>query len=630
MAKRKTSSTAQSTNKSNNDSRVYITDTMLRDAHQSLLATRMRTEDMLPICEKIDAIGFWSLEVWGGATFDACVRFLKEDPWDRLRKLREALPNTKLQMLLRGQNLVGYRHYSDDVVREFVKLAAQNGIDVFRIFDALNDIRNMRVSIEAVKAHNKHAQAAICYTTSPVHTLEQFVSQAKALEKMGADSIAIKDMAGLLTPKASADLVAALVSELTVPIQVHSHATAGLAAMCQYKAIENGCRHIDTAISTLSGGTSHPPTESMVAALKDTEYDTGLDLPALQEIGFYFNEVRKKYHQFESEFTGIDTRVQVNQVPGGMISNLSNQLREQGALTRMNQVLDEIPKVRKDLGYPPLVTPTSQIVGTQAVFNVITDERYKTITNEVKLYLQGRYGKPPGQVSEELRQQAIGNEDVIECRPADLLKPEMDRLREEISSLAESDEDVLIYAMFPEIGKDFLQQRKDGTLQPEPLLPVHSADSEPQYCVAATEFNVTLHGETYHIKVSGTGHKHQEKRAFYINVDGSPEEIMVETLDEMVSVSDAAAAASELSKTTTGSKRPKVTKPGDVTTTMPGSIVDVLVKEGDAVKAGDPLLVTEAMKMETEIQAPIDGTVKAIYVAKGDSVNPDEVLIELE
>ncbi|MGD8570869.1 MAG: sodium-extruding oxaloacetate decarboxylase subunit alpha [Gammaproteobacteria bacterium] len=628
MAKRKTAS-SKNTDAKNNSNRVHITETVLRDAHQSLLATRMRTEDMLPICEKLDAIGFWSLEVWGGATFDACVRFLKEDPWERLRKLREALPNTRLQMLLRGQNLLGYRHYSDDVVREFVKHAALNGIDVFRIFDALNDIRNLRVSIEAVKAQNKLAQAAICYTTSPVHTLEQYVTQARELESMGADSIAIKDMAGLLTPNAAADLVAALVSEIKVPVQVHSHATAGLSAMCQYKAIENGCRHIDTAISSLSGGTSHPPTESMVAALKDTPYDTGLDLPALQEIGFYFNEVRKKYHQFESEFTGIDTRVQVNQVPGGMISNLSNQLREQGALTRMNQVLDEIPKVRKDLGYPPLVTPTSQIVGTQAVFNVITDERYKTITNEVKLYLQGRYGKPPGPVNEELRQQAIGNEDVIECRPADLLNPEMDRLREEIKALAETDEDVLIYAMFPEIGKDFLQQRKDGTLEPEPLLPVH-ANNEPQYCVAATEFNVTLHGETYHMKVSGTGHKHQDKRAFYINVDGAPEEIMVETLDEMVSVSDAAEAASQISKSTTGSSRPKATKPGDVTTSMPGSIVDVLVNEGDSVKAGDPLLVTEAMKMETEIQAPIDGTVNKIHVAKGDTVNPDEVLIEIE
>jgi len=620
--------TKKNTDKASSPDRVYITDTVLRDAHQSLLATRMRTEDMLPICEKMDAIGYWSLEVWGGATFDACVRFLKEDPWERLRKLREALPNTRLQMLLRGQNLLGYRHYSDDVVREFIKRSADNGIDVFRIFDALNDIRNIKVSIEAVKAQNKHAQPAICYTTSPVHTLDQFVKQAKELEAMGADSLAIKDMAGLLTPKATGDLVAALVSELKVPVHVHSHATAGLASMCQFKAVENGCRHIDTAVSTLSGGTSHPPTESMVAAFKGTQYDTGLDLPALQEIGFYFNEVRKKYHQFESEFTGLDTRVQVNQVPGGMISNLSNQLKEQGALNRMNEVLNEIPRVREDLGFPPLVTPTSQIVGTQAVFNVITDERYKTITNEVKLYLQGKYGKPPGKVSKKLRQQAIGNADVIEGRPADLLKPEMDRLREEISSLANSDEDVLIYAMFPEIGRDFLQQRKDNNLQPEPLLPPNTGE-EAQYCVAATEFNVVLHGETYHIKVNGTGHKHQDKRAFYINVDGTPQEVMVETLDEMVSVSDAAAAASALSRSSKGSSRPKASKPGDVTTTMPGTIVDILVKEGDSVRAGDPVVVAEAMKMETEIQAPVDGTVQKIHIAKGDTVNPDEVLIEI-
>ena len=611
--------------KASSANKVYITDTVLRDAHQSLLATRMRTEDMLPICEKLDAIGYWSLEVWGGATFDACVRFLKEDPWERLRKLREALPKTRLQMLLRGQNLLGYRHYSDDVVREFVKRAADNGIDVFRIFDALNDIRNMKVSIESVKAQNKHAQPAICYTTSPVHTLEQFVKQAKELESMGADSIAIKDMAGLLTPNATGELVAALVSELKVPIQVHSHATAGLASMCQFKAVENGCRHIDTAISTLSGGTSHPPTESMVAAFKDTPYDTGLNLTALQEIGFYFNEVRKKYHQFESEFTGLDTRVQVNQVPGGMISNLSNQLKEQGALNRMNEVLNEIPQVRKDLGYPPLVTPTSQIVGTQAVFNVITDERYKTITNEVKLYLQGKYGKPPGKVNKKLRQQAIGNADVIEGRPADLLQPEMDKLRKEISELAKTNEDVLIYAMFPEIGREFLQQRKDNALQPEPLLPPNTQD-QAQYCVAATEFNVVLHGETFHIKVNGTGHKHQDKRAFYINVDGTPQEVMVETLDEMVSVSDAASA---LSRSSRGSSRPKARNPGDVTTTMPGTIVDILVKEGDTVKAGDPVVVAEAMKMETEIQAPVSGTVNKIHISKGDTVNPDEVLIEI-
>ena len=433
--------------------KITVTDTILRDAHQSLLATRMRTEDMLPICDKLDRVGYWSLEVWGGATFDACVRFLKEDPWERLRQLRAALPNTRLQMLLRGQNLLGYRHYSDDVVEAFVAKAAERGIDVFRIFDAMNDVRNLETAIRAVKKSGKHAQGTLCYTTSPVHTTEAFVAQAQAMADMGVDSIAIKDMAGLLTPYATGALVKALKDALPdMDVVVHSHDTAGVASMCQMKAIENGADRIDTAISSLAWGTSHPGTESMVAALRGSEFDTGLDLKLLQEIGLYFYAVRKKYHQFESDFTGVDTRVQVNQVPGGMISNLANQLKEQGALHRMDEVLTEIPKVRQDLGYPPLVTPTSQIVGTQAFFNVLAGERYKTITNEVKLYLQGRYGKAPGDVCEQLRFQALGHEDVIVCRPADLLKPEMERLRAEVGQLAQSEEDVLTYAMFPDIG----------------------------------------------------------------------------------------------------------------------------------------------------------------------------------
>jgi pyruvate carboxylase subunit B len=608
-------------------SKVHITDTVLRDAHQSLLATRMRTEDMLPICEKLDHVGYWSLEMWGGATFDACIRFLKEDPWERLRQLREALPNTRLQMLLRGQNLLGYRHYSDDVVRAFVKSAAENGIDVFRIFDALNDIRNLQVSIEAVKEAGKHAQGTISYTISPVHSTEQFVDMAMTLQEMGCDSIAIKDMAGLLTPFATAELVKALVGALDVPVHLHSHATAGLASMCQLKAIENGCRHIDTAISSLSGGTSHPPTESMVAALRDTEYDSGLDLPTLQEIGFYFYEVRKKYHQFESEFTGLDTRVQNNQVPGGMISNLSNQLREQGALDHMNAVLEEIPKVRADLGYPPLVTPTSQIVGTQALLNVLSETRYQNITNEVKLYMQGKYGKPPADVNPSVRQQAIGNEDVITCRPADLLPPEMNRLRDEIGETAKSDEDVLTYAMFPDIGREFLEQRRDDMLVPEALEPLPGETQD--YCVAATEFNVGLHGENYHIKVTGTGHKMQQKRAFFINVDGTPEEVIVESLDALVTNSNGGTEAPQPAGGK-GSSRLQATEPGHVTTSMPGIIVEVLVAEGDQVSAGDPILVTEAMKMETEVQAPIAGTVKSVHVKKGDSVNPDEALVEIE
>src|SRR5690606_1692213 len=449
--------------------KIEITDVVLRDAHQSLIATRLRTEDMLPICSKLDQVGYWSLEVWGGATFDACVRFLKEDPWQRLRQLKQALPNTRLQMLLRGQNLLGYRHYADDVVEAFVQKSADNGIDVFRIFDALNDVRNLETAMKAVKKAGKHAQGTICYTTSPVHTPEAFVKQAHVMKDMGADSIAIKDMAGLLTPYATYDLVKALKDGLDLPVVVHSHSTAGLAPLCQLKAIEAGADRIDTAISAFASGTSHPATESQVAALKGTGFDTGLDLELLGEIADYFRGVRKKYHQFESEFTREDVSVQINQVPGGMMSNLANQLKEQNALDRIQDVFAEIPRVRADLGYPPLVTPTSQIVGTQAVFNVLAGERYKTITNEVKLYLQGRYGQAPGTINPEVQVRAIGDEEVIDVRPADLLQPEMDRLRGEIGNLAKSEEDVLTYAMFPDIGRKFLEERAAGTLQPEVL-----------------------------------------------------------------------------------------------------------------------------------------------------------------
>lgn len=604
--------------------KVHITETVLRDAHQSLIATRMRTEDMLPICEQLDQAGFWSLEMWGGATFDACIRFLKEDPWERLRALRKALPNTRLQMLLRGQNLVGYRHYSDDVVRAFVVRAVDNGIDVFRVFDALNDIRNLEVSIEAVKQAGKHAQGAICYTTSPVHDIASFVEMGKTLQQMGCDSIVVKDMAGLLTPYATADLFQALTEALSVPVHLHSHATAGLAAMCQLKAIEHGCFGVDTAISAFSGGTSHPPTESLVAALMHTGYDTELDLAALQQIGFYFYDVRKKYHQFESAYTGVDTRVQLNQVPGGMISNLANQLREQGALKRMNDVLAEIPLVREDLGYPPLVTPTSQIVGTQAVLNVLTGSRYQSITNEVKFYLQGRYGKAPGTINPQVRQQAIGNEEVITVRPADLLRPEMKRLGSEIGELARSEEDILTYAMFPEVGREFLEQRANGELKPEPLEPLPSEEGPVRS--APTEFNVTLHGDTYNIKITGSGHRSQARRPFYVTVDGVPEEVGIEVLQEL---SDGTGAQGN-GTAPSPSQRPRASNPGHVTTSMPATVVDVLIEEGKEVAAGTPLLVTEAMKMESEIQAPIAGIIRAVHIKKGDRVNPDEALIEIE
>lgn len=603
--------------------KVHITDVILRDAHQSLIATRMRTEDMLPACSMLDSIGYWSLECWGGATFDACLRFLKEDPWERLSKLKAALPNTPLQMLLRGQNLLGYRHYSDDVVRAFVKQAAANGMDVFRIFDALNDVRNLKTAIEAAKESGKHAQGTICYTTSPVHDTKSFVTLAKDLAELGCDSIAIKDMAGLLTPYATSELVKALQDTVDLPIHLHSHATAGLAEMCQLKAIEAGCRHIDTALSSWSGGTSHPPTESLVMALQGTEHDTGLNPQKLQEVNDYFAQIRKKYHRFESEFTGVDTRVHVFQVPGGMISNLANQLQERNALDRINEVYAEIPRVRKDLGYPPLVTPTSQIVGTQAVLNVLTGKRYDTITNEVKRYLQGGYGKAPAPIDAKLQKRAIGKEDIIDCRPADLLKPEFEHLRREIGHLALNDEDVLSYAMFPEVGKQFLELRSTGHLVPEPLEVASAAGSGVQK--APTEFNVALHGESYHVKVTGTSPKNESLRHFYFMVDGMPEEIVVETLDEIVLDGGTQGAV----KSTIASKRRSPANEGDVVVSMPCNILDVLVKIDQKVTAGQPVLITEAMKMETEITAPISGIVQAVHVIKGESVNPNEVLIEI-
>lgn len=594
---------------------IEVTDVILRDAHQSLIATRMRTEDMLPICDKLDQVGYWSLEVWGGATFDACVRFLKEDPWERLRQLREALPNTRLQMLLRGQNLLGYRHYADDVVEAFVQKAADNGIDVFRVFDALNDLRNIETAMKAVKKAGKHAQGTICYTTSPVHTPDLFVQQAKNMQAMGADSIAIKDMAGLLTPYATYDLVKAIKAEVDLPLVVHSHATSGLAPLCQLKAVEAGADRIDTAISSFASGTSHPATESQVAALKGTDYDTGLDLVLLSEIADYFRDVRKKYHQFESEFTREDVSVQINQVPGGMMSNLANQLKEQNALDRIRDVFDEIPRVREDIGFPPLVTPTSQIVGTQAVYNVLAGQRYKTITNEVKRYLQGGYGQPPAAVNADIQKKAIGNESVNEGRPADLLSPELNKLREDIGSLAKCEEDVLTYAMFPDLGREFLQQRQDGTLKPEELLPAEQKGKDRMGTAVATEFRIDVHGETYEVAVTGVGASGAGKRKLYLSLDGMPEEVVFESLNEYVAES--------------GSGRKRASEPGHVTTTMPGNVVDVLVKEGDTVTAGQAVLVTEAMKMESEVNSSVDGTVQAIHVAKGDRVTPGEILIEI-
>ncbi|MDR3393155.1 MAG: sodium-extruding oxaloacetate decarboxylase subunit alpha [Sulfuriferula sp.] len=610
---------------------VFITDLVLRDGHQSLIATRMRTEHMLPICAKLDNIGFWSLEAWGGATFDACVRFLKEDPWERLAKLRKALPNTPIQMLLRGQNLLGYRHYADDVVRAFVQKSADNGVDVFRIFDAMNDLRNMRVSIEAVKKAGKHAQGAISYTTSPVHDIPHFVELAKGFADLGCDTIAIKDMAGLLTPTVAYDLVKAIREATGLPVHNHSHATSGLASMVHLKAVEAGATIIDTCISAFSEGASHPTTESIVAALAGTQYDTGIKLADLEEIAEYFREIRKLYWQYESSFTGVDPRVLISQVPGGMISNLSNQLKEQGSLDRMDEVLAEIPRVREDLGYPPLVTPTSQIVGSQAVINVLTGGRYKTITNEVKLYMQGRYGQAPGTINQAVRDLAIGTQEVISCRPADLIPDELDKLRNEIEDIAKTEEDVLTYAMFPDLGRTFLQERNAGKLTPEVLLPIEAKNTNSSTRFAADEFRITLHGETYHIRLTGTGHGSQTERPYYVSVDGVTEEVFVEALNEIEVSADGSSTgkAKSTSKVST-SGRPRPSHAGHVTTAMPGNIVDVLVVTGQKVNAGDPVLVIEAMKMENEIQASISGTIINLFVVKGDAVTPDQALLEIQ
>src|SRR5574337_209075 len=448
---------------------VLITDVALRDGHQSLLATRMRTEDMLPIAQKLDAVGYWSLEVWGGATFDTCLRFLKEDPWERLRALRAAMPNTKLQMLLRGQNLVGYRHYADDVLERFIERSAANGIDVFRIFDALNDIRNLDRAIHEVKACGKHVEAAICYTVSPVHGIDRYVDLARQMEDLGTDTLCIKDMAGLLAPLDAYHLVRRRKAAVKVPIHLHTHYTSGMASMSSLMAILGGLDMLDTSISPLAGGTSHPATETLVASLQNTPYDTGLDLASFQPITEHFRTVRRKYRQFESDFTGVDAEILMSQIPGGMLSNLAAQLTEQNALERMKEVLDEVPRVRKELGYPPLVTPTSQIVGTQATLNVLTGERYKGITTETKNYFWGLYGRAPGQVDTNVMARAIGNEEPIRTRPADRLEPELETIRKDLPSSAATVEDHLSFALFPAIARDFFEAREKGELTPEPL-----------------------------------------------------------------------------------------------------------------------------------------------------------------
>ncbi len=443
--------------------KIEITETVLRDAHQSLLATRMRTADMLPIAAKLDDIGYWSMETWGGATFDATLRYLKEDPWQRLRDLRAAMPKTRFQMLVRGQNIVGYRNYPDDIVRAFIEKSAAEGIDVFRIFDAMNDLRNMRTAIQAALDAGKLVEGTICYTISPVHSIDYFLRVGDRLAELGVQIICLKDMAGMLAPYAAYELVSKLKSRISLPLHLHSHCTAGLAPMSYMMAIEAGADILDTAISPLSQGTSQPATEAVVAALMGTAHDTGLDLGKLKEIAEYFYGVRKKYVEFESPVNNqVKTDILTSQIPGGMLSNLVAQLRQQKAEDKLEAVLAEMPSVRKDLGYPPLVTPTSQIVGSQAALNVMTGKRYSVVASETKNYVMGLYGEPPGTISDEIKKKVLGKKEPITCRPADLLEPGLDNARKEIGSLAQSDEDVLTYALFPEIARDYFEFRQNG------------------------------------------------------------------------------------------------------------------------------------------------------------------------
>ena len=608
--------------------RVLITDVALRDGHQSLLATRMRTEDMLPIAQKLDAVGYWSLEVWGGATFDTCLRFLKEDPWERLRALRVAMPNTKLQMLLRGQNLVGYRHYADDVLERFIERSASNGIDVFRIFDALNDVRNLDRAVREVKACGKHAEATISYTVSPVHSIDRFVDMAKKLEDLGTDTICIKDMAGLLAPLDAYRLVRRLKAAVKTPIHLHSHYTSGMASMSSLMAILGGLDMLDTSISPLAGGTSHPATETLVASLRNTPYDTGLDQAAFLPITEHFRSVRRKYRQFESDFTGVDAEILTSQIPGGMLSNLAAQLTEQNALDRMKEVLEEVPRVRKEMGYPPLVTPTSQIVGTQATLNVLTGERYKVITTETKNYFLGLYGRAPGPVDNDVMARAIGNEEPIKSRPADRLEPELEAVKKELPESASSIEDQLSFALFPAIAREFFEARAKGDLVPLPLEAAGPKGPTVAHDLhlAPVEFNVTVHGETYHVKVSGSGRKTDGRKPYYIRVNDKLEEVSLEPIQEILAGVPESPDAGKGAKP----KRPRPSKPGDVAPPMPGRVVKVLVSVDDRVKTGDPLLIIEAMKMESRVPAPIDGTVKAILAVEGDNVKTDETVIQLE
>ena len=608
-----------------NKTPVKITDVVLRDAHQSLFATRLRLDDMLPIAEKLDQIGFWSLETWGGATFDACIRYLGEDPWERIRELKKAMPNTKQQMLLRGQNLLGYRHYADDVVEKFVERAYDSGVEVFRVFDAMNDPRNFTTAMQAVKKHGGHAQGTLSYTISPVHNLTGWLDLAKRIEDMGADSLAIKDMAGILTPYSAFELVSELKKTVDIPIALHAHATAGLSSMTILKAIEAGIDHIDSAISSMSMTYGHSPTESIVATLQGTDRDSGLDLSALEEIATYFRTVRKKYSAFEGALRGVDARILIAQVPGGMLTNMENQLKEQGASDKFDQVLDEIPKVREDLGYIPLVTPTSQIVGTQAVLNVMAGERYKSISKETQGILKGEYGVAPAPYNEKLQQRVLDGKAVITCRPADLLEPELEKLEDELKIAAAKEhfniadnmiDDVLTLALFPQVGLNFLKNRNNPDAfesAPTEHAPTgESANNTPttEQGSANNTYHVTINGKQYTAKINSGNDNNVS-----VSVDNK-------TFDAQVNTDSGTHIPQENTATSTASGEA-------VKSPLSGNIVKILVQPQSHIVAGQTLIILEAMKMETEIKALTDGIVSNIRVKAGDTVMTGDILITL-
>ena len=618
---------------------LALTELVLRDAHQSLLATRMRIEDMLPIAEKLDSAGFWSVESWGGATFDACIRYLGEDPWERIRKLKKAMPNTRQQMLLRGQNLLGYRHYADDVVTRFVERAHESGVDVFRIFDAMNDIRNLKAAIKATVDSGAHAQGTISYTVSPVHGLDTWLEMAKQLEDLGVHSICIKDMAGLLKPYECEALITGLKETVNVPIAMQCHATTGLSTATYQKAIDAGIDMLDTAISSMSMTYGHTATETMVSIVEGTQRDTGISLPHLEEIASYFREVRKKYSQFEGSLKGVDARILLAQVPGGMLTNMESQLKEQGAEDKFEEVLKEIPRVREDLGYIPLVTPTSQIVGTQSVLNVLTGERYKSITKETAGVLKGEYGATAAPVNSELQARVLDGAEPITCRPADNISPELAKLEKELDELADKKnivlceskiDDVLTYALFPQIGLKFLTNR--GNPDAFEAAPTLSDSSKGNTNNSSSTKNAAQENHIQQVKPPQAN-----TAAYDVNVDGKLYHVEVAPSGSLTSVTEVNGNSEENSNTSAGTA-PPVTQASSasqgslaqtIDAPLAGNIFKVLVRNGDNVAEGDVVIILEAMKMETEIRSAYTGTVNDILVSDGDAVSSGQSLISL-